>query len=108
MSIITASDLKKKLEKNEICLIDVREPDEHESEYIEGSHLIPLAQISITDLPSESRTIVAYCRSGRRSEEACKRLLIKDSGLTVYSLEGGIIAWKEANYPIKSMEIDLD
>jgi len=98
---ITAVDLKQRLERGEVQLIDVREPSEYNVESINGSCLIPLAEITLDKLPSKIGPIVIHCRSGKRSEEACKKLLAQDPKLEVYSLQGGIVAWKEAGYAIK-------
>ena len=101
MKTITASELKNKLDKDEVLLIDVREPAEHRSECIDGACLIPLGEITIEKLPSTKRPIVIHCRSGKRSSDACLKLLATDPSLEVFSLEGGIIAWGQAGYNIK-------
>ena len=101
MKTITASELKKKLDKDEILLIDVREPAEHRSECIDGACLIPLGEISIEKLPSTKRPIVIHCRSGKRSADACAKLLASNPSLDVTSLEGGIVAWSQAGFNVK-------
>jgi len=98
---ITADDLKQRLSHGDVLLVDVREPIEYNTESINGSVLIPLAEVSLEKLPSKSKPIVAHCRSGKRSMEACKKLLAQDPNLELYNLEGGILAWKEAGYPIQ-------
>ncbi len=79
----------------------MREPIEHKAECIEGACLIPLREISLEKLPSESRPIVVHCRSGKRSEEACKKLLEQNPNLEICVLEGGIKAWKESGFTVK-------
>lgn len=101
MKTIKADELKKRLDKAEVFLVDVREPAEHRSECIGGACLIPLGEISLEKLPSKSRPIVIHCRSGKRSADTCKRLLEQDPNLEIYSLEGGIIAWQQAGFSIK-------
>lgn len=101
MKTITAVELKKRLDKDEVLLIDVREPAEHRTESIEGACLIPLAEMKIEKLPSIKRPIVIHCRSGNRSAEACTKLLATDPSLDVYSLEGGIVAWQQAGFSVK-------
>ena len=103
MKTMTAKELKKRLEQGEVLLIDVRELAEHQLECIDGAFLNPLAEFSYEKLPSTSHPIVIHCRSGKRSEEACRRLLEKEPALSVYSLEGGILAWKNAGYPVKNV-----
>ncbi|ETZ07030.1 inner membrane protein YgaP [Holospora obtusa F1] len=101
MKTITASELKKKLDKDEVLLIDVRGPAEHRSECIDGAFLIPLGEISIDKLPSTKRPIVIHCRSGKRSADACAKLLASTPSLDVASLEGGIVAWSRAGFNVK-------
>jgi rhodanese-related sulfurtransferase len=107
MKTITASKLKKQLDKDEVLLIDVREPAEHRSECIDGACLIPLGEISIEKLPSTKRPIVIHCRSGKRSGDACAKLLATDPSLDVSSLEGGIIAWSQAGYNVKKSDSNI-
>jgi rhodanese-related sulfurtransferase len=104
MKEIKANDLKEKLDKNEVLLIDVREPHEYKAASIEGAHLIPLGDISLDKLPSQSLPIVIHCRSGKRSKEACTKLLEMNKNLVLYSLEGGIQAWQDAGFPVQSSE----
>lgn len=101
MKTITASELKKRLDTDEVLLIDVREPSEHRSECIDGACLIPLGEISIDKLPSTKRPIVIHCRSGKRSADACAKLLAINPSLDVASLEGGIVAWSQAGFNVK-------
>lgn len=101
MKIITPEELKKRLDKNEVLLIDVREPAEYRAECIEGACLIPLGEINIERLPSTEKPIVIHCMSGKRSADACTKLLATDPSLDVYSLKGGIIAWQEAFCNVK-------
>ena len=101
MKTITALELKKRLKKDEVLLIDVREPAEHRSECIDGACLIPLGEISIEKLPSTQRPIVIHCRSGKRSADACAKLLAINPSLEVASLEGGIVAWTQSGFNVK-------
>ncbi len=103
MKAITASELKKRLDKDEVLLIDVREPAEHRSECIDGACLIPLGEISIEKLPSTQRPIVIHCRSGNRSPDACAKLLKVNPSLDVASLEGGIVAWSQSGFNVKKL-----
>lgn len=107
MKKITPDDLNKRLKKKEVILVDVREPVEHKTEAIEGAHLIPLADISQRTLPSKTKPIVFHCQAGKRSEAACKKLLAKTPNLEIYSLEGGIAAWKNAGLPVKIAQCNV-
>lgn len=92
---ITPEELKEKLEKEEVQLIDVREPFEWEICHIEGAKLIPLSQLPsrIHEL-DPTKPIVVYCHSGYRSAQAVK--LLRELGLRrSYNLAGGIDAYAE-------------
>lgn len=103
MNTIQASELKEKLEDGTVLLIDVREPAEYKTEHIDGAHLIPLSEICPEKLPSKSSTIVIQCSAGKRSMEACNKLLAKDASLNLFTLEGGLLAWKQAGYPVQHL-----
>lgn len=98
MTIITVQNLKDKLDRKEAILIDVRENAEHNSEKIPGAKHIPLGKIELNQLPKFKGDIVCHCQSGRRSMEACKKLLAQNPDLKIFSLEGGISAWREAGH----------
>jgi len=76
----------------DFLLLDVRTPQEHGAQAIEGSHLIPLQEfgLRIDELP-KNKEIVVYCRTGNRSAHACSYL--SRMGYNVKNLEGGIMLW---------------
>ena len=92
---ITVQELKRRLDLgDEIVLIDVREPYEHE-EYSIGGELIPLGTIpeSMEKLKlHKDKEIVLYCRSGQRSGTA-QQFLLQAGFDKVLNLEGGMLAW---------------
>jgi rhodanese-related sulfurtransferase len=100
---IDAKTLKKWLENNEVVIIDVREPAEHEAAKISGSNLLPVASICKDLLPQcRNKKLVLHCHSGKRSSNACQKLISEDPNLEIYNLEGGISAWNDAQYEIQS------
>lgn len=101
MKIMTAEELRERLNKGDVCLIDVREPGEYKTECIDEACLIPLGEFSADKLPSTDKAIVIHCRSGRRSADACAKLLQEKPDLEVYNLEGGILAWMESGHKVK-------
>ncbi len=92
---ITAEDAKKIMDSDEnIVILDVREQDEYDAGHIANSILIPYAQIeNMADemLPDKNKTILVYCRSGRRSKIAAEALA--KLGYTGVKEFGGIIDW---------------
>lgn len=100
---IDAKTLKDWIDKKKVVLIDVREQSEYDSESISGAKLIPVSEINNDSLPNiKGKKLVIHCRSGKRSMNACEKLTNQDPELEVYNLEGGILAWIDAGYPIKS------
>jgi rhodanese-related sulfurtransferase len=81
------------LKAGECVLVDVRDPDEHARESIPGAVLKPLGTVSPGSLPRGR--VVFHCKGGVRSAEAAGRC----AGSDVYSLTGGIDAWKRAGLP---------
>ncbi len=99
MNTITSKQLKEMINKNEIILVDVREPIEYEAEHIEGAMLVPLAELDRSKLSNiADKAIVLYCRSGKRSESAYEKIKNYELKHNYYSLKGGILAWKEDGY----------
>jgi adenylyltransferase/sulfurtransferase len=95
-STITATELKEMLDrKDDIFLIDVREPNEYEIVSIPGSTLIPKDQFltgaALERLPQDKR-IVLHCKSGARSAECLA--VVKDAGFSdAVHVGGGVLAW---------------
>jgi adenylyltransferase/sulfurtransferase len=95
-STITAADLKAMLDrKDDIYLIDVREPNEYEIVSIPGAVLIPkdefLSGAALETLPQDKR-LVLHCKSGMRSAECLA--VVKDAGFSdAVHVGGGILSW---------------
>jgi sulfur-carrier protein adenylyltransferase/sulfurtransferase len=91
---ISVFDLKRKIDnRNSLVILDVREPFEYEIARIEGSKLIPLAELPsrLGELDPE-KEIVAHCKSGTRSAQAVR--LLQNAGFSrAFNLAGGIDAW---------------
>lgn len=101
----------KNLERDAV-IIDIREKDEFSFGWIEGALNIPrgILETNLQKIPqvaSAENPLVAlfdykiylYCRSGARSvlsAESLQRLGYQN----VYSMAGGIVAWKNAGFPI--------
>jgi rhodanese-related sulfurtransferase len=96
---IDAETLKRWLDNDEVLIVDVREPGEYGVESISGTHLLPLGMITKDKLPNFlDKKLVVHCRSGKRGEQACEKLLKEDSSLELYHLKGGLLAWTAAGY----------
>ena len=92
---ISVEEAKKlmKTEKNYVIL-DVRTPEEFAEGHIPGAINVAnedIADAEIPSLPDKSQLILVYCRSGRRSKEAAKKLVAL--GYTNIVEFGGILDW---------------
>lgn len=97
---VTPEELRSMLSADDFLLVNVFAGDIGE---IEGTDLfIPYDQIEgrVSELPSQHDSeIVLYCRSGRSSSIAATTLV--GLGYTnVWNLDGGMIAWEGAGYPL--------
>ena len=74
-------------------LLDVRQPEEYESEHLPGAKLISLPELAsrMPELDAQKPTIV-YCAIGGRSRVAAQVLAAKGFR-EVFNLTGGIKAW---------------
>ncbi|MHC1694232.1 MAG: rhodanese-like domain-containing protein [Eubacteriales bacterium] len=78
----------------ESILLDVRTQEEYDEKRIDGALLIPDYEITdkaVQMLPDTDAVILVYCRSGRRSAGAAKKLV--EMGYTNIYDFGGIIDW---------------
>ena len=92
-------ELKSRLD--EAVIVDVRTPGEFESVHIPRSRNVPLDQIEqhadeLREVAESGREVVLVCRSGARAHQAQERL--ESAGLsTLPILEGGVMAWQQAD-----------
>ena len=95
MQEITATELKQRLDAgDDIQLIDVRQPDEHEFARIPGAKLIPLGDIlRRMDELDETKETVIHCKMGGRSAKAIEALTRAGYKGKLTNLKGGITAW---------------
>lgn len=100
MSVASADSLIKA--DTNVVILDVRTPDEFSSEtgHLKNAKLISVDELEgrIGELNAyKSKTVVTYCRSGRRSAQASDILTKK--GFNVVNVEGGITAWNQSGLP---------
>lgn len=94
------------LGSQEIVFVDVREQHEYQAGHIPGSRLLPYSSGVLeeqwTRLP-KNKTILVYCRSGRRSHRALQ--FLKDRRFDqVINMNGGFLAYSK----LKNAEIEFD
>ncbi|MCH7225414.1 rhodanese-like domain-containing protein [Haloferula sp. A504] len=82
--------------EEKVQLLDVRTEEEWNEGRIEGATRIEIGSKdfakTVKESFDESKPLLVYCRSGRRSERATRQL--RDAGFPVlYDLKGGIRSW---------------
>ena len=98
MNEITVEELRLKMDRGEqLHLVDVREPYEHDQFNIGGT-LIPVGSIRNLDVdeldPLKEEELILYCRSGGRSGQACQ--ILESLGYAhTFNLIGGMLAWEQ-------------
>lgn len=95
LELIKPEQAKELLDSDqEILLLDVRTQAEYDAVHIPGSTLIPVEELSgrISEISEwQNKTVIVYCRSGRRSAIAAKTLA--DAGFSIVYDLGGIQNW---------------
>lgn len=99
---LSVNDAVRLMNGDDVVVLDVRESNEYNSGHIRDAVHIPLSALNkrMTELEKfKNKKILAYCRSGSRSNSAC-RTLYKQGFEQVNNLSGGIIGWSSANLPL--------
>ncbi len=87
------------LDQDDVQLIDVRQPEEHQAGRIAGGRLVELAHLPAqVDTIDRDRPVVFYCRSGSRSAMATQAF--RGAGFDAYNLAGGLLEWHAAGLPL--------
>jgi hydroxyacylglutathione hydrolase len=98
---ITVHELKTRLDRGEINLLDVRQPTEWHAGHIHGAHWITGADLPerLDEVPQD-RPLAVTCGSGYRSSVAAS-LLTHHGRTEVVNVTGGMTAWNNAGYPVE-------
>lgn len=89
------------MNRDDVVLIDVREQYEYDEAHIPDISLIPLGTVpdSLDQIPTD-KTVIVTCRSGNRSGQATE--FLRQQGFdNVHNMEGGIVAWQAAGFPVE-------
>ena len=100
---VTVHQVKAKLDAHQTFhLIDVREESEWAQDHVKGAvHLSKgiIERDIEKEVPDTNAEIILYCGGGFRSALAAENLQ-KMGYMNVFSMDGGIRAWREKNYPL--------
>ena len=80
-----------------VQLVDVRRADEYAAGHIDNAIMINVLEndfmAKAKSMLDKSRPVAVYCRSGKRSKDAAKKLA--GAGFVVYDLDKGYLEWVE-------------
>jgi rhodanese-related sulfurtransferase len=97
---LTPREVADLLTREDVQLIDVREPYEHEAGHIAGDRLIALGELAAQAASIDRRRpVVVYCRSGARSAMAAEAL--RGGGWDARNMTGGLLEWHAAGLPLQ-------
>ena len=104
MRYISPKDCKKRLDSNEVEVIDIREPYEFEA-CNAGFKNIPMAELTlnIENLASDKDNVI-MCKSGKWAEAIVNFLETEHKITNLLVLEGGITEW--VNQIDKTLQLD--
>ncbi|MBQ7062933.1 MAG: rhodanese-like domain-containing protein [Bacteroidales bacterium] len=95
---VGVDEFAKAIAQNGVLLIDVRTPNVYAEEHIGGAVNIDVKAADFAgQIKGIEGTVAVYCVKGVRSLKAANQLAAQ--GCTVYDLDGGINAWKQAGRP---------
>lgn len=93
---INVAEAKSMIAKGRVSIVDVRTPAEVSQGKIKDAIAINVASPTFMNQISKldrAAPYIVYCRSGRRSVNACNRMS-KEGFTNLYNLKGGFNAWK--------------
>ncbi|BAO76504.1 rhodanese-like domain-containing protein [Winogradskyella sp. PG-2] len=99
VKLVTAEEMQSILELEDVQLVDIRSPKEHDEIRIANSQNIdfssPTFEEDISKL-DKAKPVILYCKGGGRSAKCAQKL--KSAGFEkIYDLEGGISKWKHSD-----------
>ena len=105
MRTVSVHDLKAALDaadgegKEQVEVVDVREPWEYAEGHVPGARLVPLVSVPqhLDDLPRD-RPVYLVCHVGGRSAQAAHYLA--ERGVDAVTVDGGTAEWESAGYPL--------
>ena len=101
-------EFEKTIADGTVAVVDIRTPDEYGAGHLQSAANCDwyssdfLAQIK-SSYP-KGTPLAIYCRSGKRSAAAAKKLA--KAGYVVFNLTGGYLAWTEAGKPTTTYEVE--
>ena len=96
---IGPEELAERLARDEVQLVDVREPYEWDAGRIDGARHVELERLAgQAETIDRDRPVVFACRLGARSALAAQAF--RTAGWDAWSLQGGLTLWHDHGLPI--------
>jgi rhodanese-related sulfurtransferase len=96
----TPKQVAELLEREDIQLIDVRQPHEVDAGRIAAGRHVELSLLAAqADSIDRDRPVVFYCRSGARSAMATEAF--RGAGFDAYNMSGGLLEWAADGLPLE-------
>lgn len=98
---LTVHELRERLDRGELDLLDVRQPAEWHAGHVPGAAFVTGAELPdrLEELPRD-RPLAVICSSGYRSSVAAALIAGHDHP-DVVNVLGGMTAWTNAGYPLE-------
>jgi rhodanese-related sulfurtransferase len=99
---LTPAELTRLINQENALVVDVSPLGEFEKGHIVGSRHVAMSQFDPENkalAKVREQPVAVVCRSGMQSGQAAKRL-VKAGFTRVYTLDGGIAAWQQAEMPL--------
>lgn len=97
-------ELRERVQRGDVVLLDVRPPDEYRTGHIPGARSVPLQELEarVDELPADA-DVVAYCRGPYcvMADEAVEHL--RERGMNARRFELGFPDWKAADLPVETV-----
>ena len=105
-SDVTVNQLTRLINDEQAVTVDVREPKEFLDGKVPGALHIPGSQLKtrMAELDRfKERPVILYCARGQRAPTSATALA-RAGFAKLYSLHGGLKAWKDAGLPVEKTE----
>ena len=99
---ISPAEAVQLINREDALVLDVREDNERVQGSISGAKHFALSVLKqrVSELQANvEKPIIAYCKTGNRSMQACE-ILKQNNFKNVMSLKGGIQGWQTVNLPV--------
>lgn len=99
---LSPMEVTRLMNRENAILLDVRNANDYKKGHVINSISVPVAELAERQEgldKHKKKVVITYCEHGNISNKAARSL--KTSGFEqVYSMKGGVMAWRSANLPL--------